>query len=72
MVWPVRCVAVRGRDSLVPVHPDRGVVFGFAGFTLANVSFCIPWLACCCLLLEACSRVVRSGSGPLITPLANP
>ena len=72
MVWPVQCVPVRGRDSLVPVHPDRGSVFGLAGFTLANVSFGIPWLACCCLPLEDCGCVVRSGTGPLITPLANP
>ncbi|TKS80767.1 Roundabout -like protein 1 [Collichthys lucidus] len=37
----LECVPVRGRDSLVPVHPDRGSVFGFAGFTLANVSFVV-------------------------------
>lgn len=67
MVWPVQCVPVRGRDSLVPVHPDRGSVFGPAGFTPANVSFGIPWLACCCLPLEDCGCVVRSGLGPLIT-----
>lgn len=71
MVWPVQCVPVRGRDSLVPVHPDCGSVFGFAGFTLAHVSFGIPWLACCCLPLEDCGCVVRSGLGPLITLLAN-
>lgn len=71
MVWPVQCVPVRGRDSLVPVLPDRGSVFGFSGFTLAHVSFGIPRLACCCLPLEDCGCVVRSGSAPLITPLAN-
>lgn len=71
MVWPVQCVSVRGRDSLVPVLPDRGSVFGFSGFTLAHVSFGIPRLACCCLPLEDCGCVVRSGSAPLITPLAN-
>lgn len=67
-----QCVPVRGRDSLVPVHPDRGSVSGFDGFTLANVSFGIPWLACCCLPLEDCGCVVRSGLVPLITLLANP
>lgn len=71
MVWPVQCVPVRGRDSLVPAHPDRGSVVGFAGFTLANVSFGIPCLACSCLLLEDCGCVVRSGLGPLITLLSN-
>lgn len=71
MVWPVQCVPVRGRDSLVPVHPDRGSVFGLAGFTLANVSFGIPRLACCCLPLEGCGCALRSGLGPLITLVAN-
>lgn len=71
MVWPARCVPVRGRDSLVPVLPDRGSVFGFSGFMLAHVCFGIPRLACCCLPLEDCGRVVRSGSSPLITPRAN-
>lgn len=72
MVWPVRCVPVRGRDSLVPVHPDRGSAFGFAGFTLPNVCFGIPCLACFCLPLDDCGHVVRSGLGPLITLVANP
>lgn len=71
MVWPAHCVPVRGRDSLVPVLPDRGSVFGFSGFMLAHVCFGIPRLACCCLPLEDCGCVVRSGSSPLITPLAN-
>lgn len=68
MVWPVQCVPVRGSDSLVPAHPDRG----FAGFTLANVSFSIPRLTCCCLPMQDCGCALRSGSGPLITVLPNP
>lgn len=55
----------------MPVHPDHGSEFGSSGFTMANVSIGIPWLACCSIQFEDCGCVVRSGLGPLITLLAD-
>lgn len=41
-----------------------------SGFVLANVSFSIPCLACCCLTSGDCGRAVRPGPAPLITQLS--